>query len=112
MKIYHNPSCSKSNCALDFLKEKGEEFEVIDYLKNPPTREEFKRLLMRLNAKPTDIIRKNEKLYKTKLEGKNFTEDEWITIMLESPELIERPIVEKGYKAVVARPLEAILDII
>ncbi len=112
MKIYHNPSCSKSNCALDFLNEKGLEFEVVDYLKNPPSREEFKRLLMRLNVKPIEIIRKNEKLFKEKLNGKNFTDEEWITIMLESPELIERPIVEKGYKAVVARPVDAILEII
>lgn len=112
MKIYHNPSCSKSNCAIDFLKEKGVEFEVVDYLKNPPTREEFKRMLMRLNMAPTDIIRKGEKIYKEQLDGKNFTDEEWITIMLENPVLIERPIVEKGYKAVVARPVDAILDLI
>ena len=112
MKIYHNPSCSKSACALDFLKEKGVEFEVVDYLKNPPTREEFKRMLMRLNMTPTELIRKGEKIYKEKLDGKNFTDEEWITIMLENPVLIERPIVEKGYKAVVARPVDAILDLI
>lgn len=112
MKIYHNPECSKSRCAIDYLKEQGVEFEVVHYLKHIPTREEFKRILMRLNARPTDIIRKSEKLYKEKLAGKNFTDEEWITIMLESPELIERPIVEKGYKAVVARPVESILDLI
>jgi len=98
--------------ALEFLKERGLEVEVIDYLKTIPSREEFKRLLMRLNLKPIDVIRRNEKLYKEKLVGKNFTDEEWITIMLESPELIERPIVEKGYKAVVARPADLILEII
>lgn len=85
---------------------------MIDYLKTIPSREEFKRLLMRLNLKPIDVIRRNEKLYKEKLADKNFTDEEWITIMLESPELIERPIVEKGYKAVVARPADLILEII
>ena len=98
--------------ALEFLKERGLEVEVIDYLKTIPSREEFKRLLMRLNLKPIDVIRRNEKLYKEKLADKNFTDEEWITIMLESPELIERPIVEKGYKAVVARPADLILEII
>ncbi len=112
MKIYHNPRCSKSRDALSLLRESGVEPQIIEYLKVVPTRDEFKRLLMQLNLKPAQVLRTSEELYKQKYKDKKFTDDEWITIMLESPELIERPIVVKGHKAVVARPAKALLELL
>jgi len=102
--IYHNPRCAKSRAGLEYLKNQGVDFEVIEYLKHPFTRESLKDLLMKLNLGPRDILRTGEAVYKEKFRGKNFTDEEWITILLENPNLIRRPIVVNGYKAVLAQP--------
>ncbi len=112
MKIYHNPRCSKSREALQLLKDNGVEPEIVEYLKEVPTKAEFKELLAKLNLKPTDILRKGEAVYKEKFKNVTFSDEEWIKVMLEYPKLIERPIVVKGYKAVVGRPPSNVLDLI
>ncbi|MFO7657683.1 MAG: arsenate reductase family protein [Bacteroidales bacterium] len=103
-KIYHNPRCKKSREGLKYLTDRKIDFQLIDYIKNPLTKDELKKLLMKLNAKPEEIIRVQEEYYKKELKGKNFTPDEWIEIIAENPKLIQRPIVEGRYKAVVACP--------
>ncbi|MDQ3191664.1 MAG: arsenate reductase (glutaredoxin) [Bacteroidota bacterium] len=110
--IYHNPRCSKSRQALSLLKEKGFEPVVIEYLKEIPTAKEFKTLLAKLNMKPEQLLRKGEKEYKEKLKNLNLSDEEWIHIMLENPVLIERPIVVKGNKGVVGRPIENVLELL
>lgn len=109
IKIYHNPRCSKSREALSLIKENGFEPEICEYLKTPPTFNELKDVLVRLHLKPQDIIRTGEDLYKAKFRNKNFTDDEWIKILTENPHLIERPIVVKGSRAAVGRPMENVL---
>ncbi len=106
--IYHNPKCAKSRAGLNYIKEKGLEYQVIEYMKNILSRKELKDLLMKLNKGPKEIIRTQEDVYKEKFRNKNFTEEEWITILLENPKLIQRPIVVSGYKAVLAQPAEEI----
>jgi len=106
IKIYHNPRCKKSRAGLEYLKGKGVDFEIIEYLKNPITEDGFKDILMKLNLKPQDMIRTQEDIYKKQFKGKKFTDDEWIKIMVENPKLIKRPIVVKDYKAVWADPPE------
>lgn len=106
MQIYHNPRCRKSREALAFLNEKGIEVEVIEYLKTPPNRDELEMILMKLNLEPQDIVRRTEDIYKKQLKGKEFNREEWLQILVENPKLIERPIVVKNNKAVIARPLE------
>ena len=108
MKIYHNTRCKKSRAGLAYLQTKGVDFEVIEYLKNPLTEEQLKELLMLLDEKPVNIIRKQEAMYKAELKGKNFTDDEWVKIMVKNPKLIERPIVVNKHKAVLAQPPELI----
>src|ERR1700761_4647951 len=93
LTIYHNPRCSKSRKALETLTEKGCELEVVEYLKTPLTKKLLKNLLMKLNMKPLDVIRTNEDLFKKKFKDKNFTQDEWIQILIENPILLQRPIV-------------------
>ncbi|MBL4668173.1 MAG: arsenate reductase (glutaredoxin) [Flavobacteriales bacterium] len=111
MKIYHNPRCSKSRETLQLIKDAGVEVEIVEYLNTIPTVEELKMLLMKLNLKPIDIIRKGEAVYKEKFKNSNFNDDEWIKIMLEYPKLIERPIVVKGNKAILGRPPQNVLDL-
>ncbi|MCF6170003.1 MAG: arsenate reductase (glutaredoxin) [Bacteroidales bacterium] len=106
LKVYHNPRCKKSRAGLQFVKNKTSEFEVVEYLKNPITESEMKALLMKLNKKPLEMIRTQEAIYKSDFKGKNFTDDEWVKIMLENPRLIKRPIVVKGNKAIWGDPAE------
>ncbi len=108
IKIYHNPRCKKSRAGLQYLREKGIEPEVIEYLKNPLSEADVKDLLVRLHKKPTEIIRTQEAIYKSDFKGRNFTDDEWVKILLEYPKLIQRPIVVKGPKAVLGDPASEI----
>lgn len=107
-KIYHNPRCRKSRAGLQYLVDKGIEPEVIEYLKNPLSEAELKDILVRLNKKPQDIIRTQEVVYKSDFKGKQFTDDEWVRILIENPRLIQRPIVVKTYKAVIGDPVDNI----
>ncbi|HNW53306.1 MAG TPA: arsenate reductase (glutaredoxin) [Bacteroidales bacterium] len=106
--IYHNPKCRKSREGLQYLENKGVEFTVVEYLRTPLSREELKVLLVKLNKRPIEIVRTSEDEFKAKLKGKNFTDEEWITILLENPKLIQRPIVVCNTKAVLAHPAEEI----
>jgi arsenate reductase len=112
IKVYHNPKCSKSRCALDFLNEKALDFEVIDYLKNPLTEGELKQVLNDLGIKAEDLLRKGEDIYKTNYKGKSLSEEEWVKAMIEYPKLMERPIIVKGNRAVIGRPTERILELL
>ncbi len=112
MIIYHHSSCSKSRFALDLLREKKIEFEVVEYFKTPFEKEQLRDLIRKLGINPEELIRKNEKEYKQVFPSKNITEDEWIEGMLNYPKLIQRPIVVNGDKAVIARPAERILEIL
>ncbi len=112
IEIYHNPRCRKSREALDILREAGHEPSIRLYLDDTPDVDTFKKLLAKLNIKPEALLRKGEAVYKEKFRDKNFTDEEWITIMLENPKLIERPIVIRGNKAVVGRPPERVKEIV
>jgi arsenate reductase (glutaredoxin) len=110
VKIYHNARCSKSRGACDILSGSGVEAEVIEYLKTPLTESEIADLLTKLNMKASDLVRKNEVIYKSEYAGKYYSEDEWISILARNPILIERPIIVKGDKAVIGRPPERITE--
>ena len=112
IQILHNPRCAKSRAGLKFLQEKGIEPEIIKYLDNPPTAKEFKEILKKMGAKPIDVLRKNEAIFKEYYKGKEFTEEEWIEIMVNNPKLIEPPIVINGNKAVLGRPAEKIEEVL
>lgn len=110
--ILHNPRCSKSRAGLALLEEKGAEFEVCKYLDEALTPDELTTILVKLNKRPLDLIRRNEKIFKEEFADKELSDEEWILAMLEYPQLIERPIVINGDKAVVGRPTEAIETIL
>ncbi len=108
IKIYHNPRCRKSRETLSMIRESGMEPEIIEYLKTPPSRNELKNMLEKMGMKPVDIIRKNEAIFKSNFKGKDFSDDEWLEILLENPKLIERPIVVKDDRVVLGRPPESV----
>ena len=111
-KIYHNTRCKKSRAGLQYLQDKGLEVEIIEYLKNPLSLVELSQLFAKLDRKPSEMIRKQEAIFKSNFKGKTFTEDEWIRIIAENPKLLNRPIIERGNKAVWGDPVENIEELI
>lgn len=111
MIIYHNPRCTKSREGLALLNENGKKVEVREYLKDAFTKAELSEVLNKLQIQPSELLRKNEQIYKDQYKGKDIKEEQWIDIMLEHPRLIERPIVVNGDRAVIGRPKEKIEEI-
>lgn len=112
IKIYHNPRCSKSREGLHMLEEEGREFEIVKYLEEQPTKTELKELIKKLGIKPIDLVRQKETVWKENYKGKDLNDSQIIDAMLQHPNLIERPIIVNGEKAVVARPAEAMRTIL
>jgi arsenate reductase len=112
MKIYHNPRCRKSREGLAILEEARVEHEIIDYLNNPPSEEEIRELLSKLNMDAIELVRQNEAVWKEKFKGKDLSSEEIIRAMADHPKLIERPIVVRGSQAVVGRPPEKIKSLL
>lgn len=112
IKIFYNPDCSKCREAMDLLEEGSCEIEVVEYLKNVPSREEIKEVLSKLGLKPLDLIRQKEAVFQEKFSAKNLSDEEWITALIENPELIERPILIDGNRAIIGRPPSLVVDLL
>jgi arsenate reductase len=102
--VWHNPRCSKSRNGIKYLDEKGIDYEVRRYLDEPPTVGEIKEVLRKLGMEPRELMRTKEKIYRELGLREVEDEEKLIEAMAEHPKLIERPIVIRGDKAVVARP--------
>jgi arsenate reductase len=111
MKMYHNPKCSKSLKTLEIIIEKNKEVEIIEYLKNPPSKDELKEILKKLNMCPEEIVRKAEPIFKEKFKEKKFSKNEWINLLIEYPILMQRPIIVNRFLAVIGRPPENVLKL-
>lgn len=108
-KIYHNTRCKKSRGGLQYLEQKGIKPEIIEYLKDDPfTEKSLSDVIQKLGIKPQELIRTQEAIYKQKYKGKEFSDKEWIKILVENPKLIRRPIIVKGDQAVVGDIVEHI----
>lgn len=110
--IYHNPRCSKSREGLGILKDSEVEFQVRDYIKEPPSKEELQDVLDKLHKVPIEIIRTDEKIWKENYKGRDLNDEELIEIMIKHPKLIQRPIVVSDKEGVVGRPPERIKNLL
>ncbi len=110
--IYHNGRCSKSRGALEILQEENIPHQVRWYLTEPLSEKELIELLKKLRIPARDLMRKSEPFFKENLAGKELSEADCIAAMVAHPELIERPIVVNGRKAVIARPPERLHEIL
>lgn len=110
--IYHNPRCSKSREGLQLLELEGKPYTVVKYLDDKLSAEEIKILLKKLTINPIELVRKNETVWKEQYKGKQLSDAEIIDAMALYPNLIERPIVVNGNKAVIARPAEKAKEIV
>jgi len=109
--VYEKPTCSTCRAVLKELN--GKEVEKINYYKTPFTSGGLKKLLKKMRMKPRDILRTKEEIYrKLELAKKDLSDDALIRLMIKNPDLIQRPIVVKGNKVVLARPVERVKEIL
>ncbi len=107
--IWHNPRCGTSRNALALLQEAGAEVTVVEYLRDPPSPDELKRVYARAGISPREGLRAKEP---AAMDLANATDDEIIDAMMLNPVLIERPIVETDKGAVLARPADRVHEIL
>jgi arsenate reductase (glutaredoxin) len=111
--IYHNPVCGKSRGALEILCERGVTHDVVEYLKAPPDRATLARILDLLGGDPAALVRKDKRFKELGLREADYrTREQVVVLLLEHPELMERPVVIRGSRAVIARPSERVLDLL
>jgi arsenate reductase (glutaredoxin) len=111
--IYHNPACGTSRNTLAIIRQSGEEPEVIEYLKTPPSRERLVELIAAMGVTPRELLRQKDTPYaELGLDEPKWTDDELIDLMLKHPILINRPIVVTPLGVRLARPSEVVLDIL
>jgi arsenate reductase (glutaredoxin) len=109
--IYHNPRCSTSRKTLDLLRDNGIEPEIVQYLKTPPTRAELVRMIKDAGIDVRKAVRKREALY-DELGLADASDDELLDAMAEHPILIERPFVVTPRGTRLARPIDAVREIL
>jgi arsenate reductase len=111
--IFHNPKCSKSRDALSILGDNGATFEIVRYLETPPDRATLERILDALADPPAALVRHDPRFKELGLTASEYTEREAvIDLLLEHPELMERPVVMVGNKAVIGRPPERVRNLL
>ncbi|RWP40800.1 arsenate reductase (glutaredoxin) [Mesorhizobium sp.] len=111
--IYHNPGCGTSRNTLAIIRQSGEKPEVIEYLKNPPSRERLVELIKAMGMTPRQLLREKGMPYaELNLGDPKWTDDEIVDFMLAHPILINRPIVVTPLGTMLARPSEAVLDML
>lgn len=113
VRIFFNPECSTCRNAMEILREKGVDPEVVEYLTDPPTEEEIREVLRLLGAGARAILREKEREAMREAGiGPDSTDDEVIAAMAKHPILIQRPIVVANGRAVVGRPAEKVMDVL
>lgn len=111
--IYHNPKCGTSRNVLAMIRESGEEPVVIEYLKDPPSREKLKELLAAMGMRPRELLRRKDTPYdELGLDDPEWTDDQLIGLMVEHPILIERPIVVSPRGTKLCRPAETVRSLV
>jgi arsenate reductase len=111
--VYQKPTCSTCRQVYTALKESGVDFDAVDYYVDPIPKAKLRELLAKMKLKPRDLLRTKEEIYrKLQLGNQELSDDEIIDAMVAHPDLIQRPIVEKGARAILARPAERLREIL
>jgi len=113
MLMYHNPGCKHSRGAAEILEAQAADVEIVEYLKAPLERADFERILDAIPDPPAELVRKDKRFAELGLAEADYeTREQVIELLVEHPELMQRPIVFKGDVAVIARPSEKVLDLL
>lgn len=111
--VYQKPTCTTCKQVYAALKEAGVDFNAVNYYLEPIPKIKLKELIKKMGIFARELFRTKEDIYKElKLAGKEISDDEAIDLMVKHPDLIQRPIVEKGSKAILARPSERLKEIL
>ena len=111
--IYQKPTCTTCRQVHAALRDAGVDFNAVDYYTDPIPKAKLRELLRKMGISARQLLRTNEAIYKTlRLGVRDLTDDEIIDLMVTHPDLIQRPIVEKGARAILARPAERLQEIL
>jgi arsenate reductase (glutaredoxin) len=111
--VYEKPTCTTCRKVAKILTENGVNFEKVNYYIGHFSKSLLKKLLKKINMKSEERLRKNEVAFKEpEIANKKYTSDEILDLIIENPDLVQRPIVEKGDRAILARPAEKINELI
>ena len=111
--IYQKPTCTTCRQVHAMLKDSGVDFNTVDYYVDPIPKPRLLELLKKMQMAPRQLLRTKETIYKTlKLGDRDLSDDEIVDLMVKHPDLIQRPIVENGARAILARPAERLKEIL
>ena len=111
--VYEKPTCTKCREMDKFLRENGVDFSKVNYYIQPLSKKKLTELIAKMNIKPRDLLRKSEPVYRElNLAKDEFTDAQLISLMVEHPDLMQRPIVERGSRAVLGRPTESVKELL
>ena len=111
--VYQKPTCTTCRQVHAVLREAGVDFDAVDYYVEPLAKEKLQALLRKMGVPARDLLRTNEPRYKTlRLGERELSDDELVALMVEYPDLMQRPIVEKGARAILARPADRIRELL
>ena len=111
--IYQKPTCTTCRQVHAMLKDSGVDFDTVDYYLDPIPKPRLLELLKKMQIAPRQLLRTKETIYKTlKLGDRDLSDDEIVDLMVKHPDLIQRPIVENGARAILARPAERLKEIL
>ena len=111
--VYEKPTCTKCREMDKFLRERGVDFSKVNYYIKPLTQKKLTELVRKMSIRPQDLLRKSEPVYRELgLASTKFTDAQLISLMVEHPDLMQRPIVERGDRAVLGRPTENVEELL
>ncbi|MBA3786284.1 MAG: arsenate reductase [Acidobacteria bacterium] len=110
--VYEKPTCTTCRNLAELLRENGIEYERVNYFIDELTEEKLRALLKKANLSPLEVLRKKEPLFKELNISEDMPSEKIIKLIIENPSLLQRPIVEVGDRAVLARPVEKALELI
>jgi len=111
--VYEKPTCTKCREMDKFLRERGVDFSKVNYYIEPVTKKKLTELLRKMSLSPRDILRKSEPIYRELgIASGEFSDTQLIDLMVEHPDLMQRPIVERGDRAVLGRPTENVEELL
>lgn len=112
LTVYEKPTCTTCRNLATLLEERGIAFERVNYHVDPLPEAKIRDLVRKTGEPAGALLRKREPVYKEKVEGRDLSDDELIALMAEHPPLLQRPVVERGDRAVLARPVERVLELL
>ena len=111
--VYEKPTCTKCREMDKFLRERGVDFSKVNYYIEPITKKKLTELVRTMNISPRELLRKSEPIYRELgIATGDFTDAQLISLMVEHPDLMQRPIIERGERAVLGRPTENVEELL